>query len=108
MLFCCSSAAAYIKLLPLVLLQVLETEPIMPGEDFSFFTRAVPSTFMFLGIKNETVGSVHNLHNANFKIDEGVLPLGAAMHASLAMEYLSRGQEGFGSSKGSSSSREEL
>uniref|UniRef100_A0A383VWA3 Peptidase M20 dimerisation domain-containing protein n=1 Tax=Tetradesmus obliquus TaxID=3088 RepID=A0A383VWA3_TETOB len=92
---------------------VLETEPIMPGEDFSFFTMTVPSTFMFLGIRNETAGSVHNLHNANFKIDEGVLPIGAAMHASLAMEYLSRGQEGFGS-KGSSSSssggssREEL
>jgi IAA-amino acid hydrolase len=91
-------------------LQVLETEPIMPGEDFSFFTRTVPSTFMFLGIRNEAVGSVHNLHNANFKIDEGVLPLGAAMHASLAMEYLSRGQEGFGSKSSSSSgsNKEEL
>jgi hypothetical protein len=103
-----SGSHQLLPLVPLVLLQVLETEPIMPGEDFSFFTRAVPSTFMFLGIKNETVGSVHNLHNANFKIDEGVLPLGAAMHASLAMEYLSRGQEGFGSSKGSSGNREEL
>ncbi|KAF6258480.1 hypothetical protein COO60DRAFT_1518753 [Scenedesmus sp. NREL 46B-D3] len=88
---------------------VLETEPVMPGEDFSFFTRAVPSAFMFLGIRNETVGSVHNLHNANFQIDEGVLPVGAAMHASIAMEYLSRGEEGFGSKgSSSSSSREEL
>eukprot|EP00882_Tetradesmus_deserticola_P016803 GHRQ01017967.1.p1 GENE.GHRQ01017967.1~~GHRQ01017967.1.p1 ORF type:complete len:233 (+),score=107.26 GHRQ01017967.1:53-700(+) len=88
---------------------VLETEPIMPGEDFSFFTRAVPSAFMFLGIRNESVGSVHNLHNANFQIDEGVLPVGAAVHAALALKYLSLGQEGFGSrSSSSSGGREEL
>lgn len=52
---------------------------------------------MFIGIRNETVGSVHNLHSPNFKLDEGVLPLGAALHASLAMSYLEKQREGFGS-----------
>eukprot|EP00879_Flechtneria_rotunda_P009680 GHRR01010129.1.p2 GENE.GHRR01010129.1~~GHRR01010129.1.p2 ORF type:complete len:211 (+),score=62.92 GHRR01010129.1:2489-3121(+) len=73
---------------------VIETEPIMPAEDFAFFGRAVPSAFMFIGIRNETVGSVHNLHNAKFRVDESVLPLGAAVHASLAVEYLNK-QKGF-------------
>lgn len=75
--------------------QVLETDPVMPGEDFSFFGRKVPATMMFIGIRNETLGSVHNLHSPNFKLDEGVLPLGAAVHASLALSYLERNQEGF-------------
>ncbi|KIY96289.1 hypothetical protein MNEG_11671 [Monoraphidium neglectum] len=71
--------------------KVLETEPIMPAEDFAFFARAVPSTFLFLGIRNETLGSVHNLHSRNFVLDEGELHKGAALHAALAMEYLARG-----------------
>lgn len=79
----------------LLLPQVVETEPVMPGEDFAFFGRKVPATMMFIGIRNETVGSVHNLHSPNFKLDESVLPLGAAVHASLAMAYLERNQEGF-------------
>jgi IAA-amino acid hydrolase len=71
--------------------QVLETEPIMPAEDFAFFARAVPATFVFLGIRNETAGSVHNLHSRNFTLDESALHRGAALHAALAVEYLARG-----------------
>ena len=71
--------------------KVLETEPIMPAEDFAFFARAVPSAFLFLGIRNETLGSVHNLHSRDFKLDEAALPRGAALHAALALEYLARG-----------------
>lgn len=63
----------------------------MPAEDFAFFALAVPSTFAFLGIRNETLGSVHNLHSRNFKLDESALQRGAALHAALAMEYLAAG-----------------
>lgn len=63
----------------------------MPAEDFAFFARAVPSAFLFLGIRNESLGSVHNLHSRNFKLDESALHKGAALHAALAMEYLARG-----------------
>ena len=34
-----------------------ETQATMAGEDFSFIARAVPSCFLFLGIRNETLGS---------------------------------------------------
>ena len=34
-----------------------ETQATMVGEDFSFIARAVPSCFLFLGIRNETLGS---------------------------------------------------
>jgi len=63
----------------------------MPAEDFAFFARAVPSAFVFLGIRNESIGSVHNLHSRGFRLDEGALHKGAALHAALAMEYLARG-----------------
>jgi len=65
-----------------------ETPTLMAGEDFSFFTRAIPSAFMFVGIRNEQLGSVHGLHNANFLLDQAALKTGAALHAALASEWL--------------------
>jgi hypothetical protein len=60
------------------------------GEDFSFIGKAVPACFVFLGIRNETLGTVHGLHTPKFKVDESVLKTGAALHASLAIEFLVR------------------
>ena len=36
----------------------------------------VPSTFSFLGIRNETAGAVHNVHTPRFVMDEAQMPLG--------------------------------
>jgi hypothetical protein len=50
-------------------------------------------------------------NSPNFKLDEGVLPLGAAVHASLAASYLAQKQEEIAAASGSfatSSSKEEL
>ncbi|KAL4444571.1 hypothetical protein ABPG77_002388 [Micractinium sp. CCAP 211/92] len=94
--------------------QVTETEGTMAGEDFAFIGRAVPSAFIFLGIRNDTAGSVHGLHTPRFTLDEGVLKLGAALHTALASEYLERWharQGGLGSTDAGGSgtaSREEL
>ncbi|GFR48947.1 hypothetical protein Agub_g10961, partial [Astrephomene gubernaculifera] len=78
--------------------QVQLAEPLMTGEDFAFFCRKVPCALMFLGIRNESVGSVHALHSPKFTLDEGVLHKGAALHASIALEYLKtfggQGQQG--------------
>jgi IAA-amino acid hydrolase len=42
----------------------------------------------FLGIRNETVGSVHGLHTPRFRMDEAQLPVGAALHAAVALDFL--------------------
>ncbi|KAK9788133.1 hypothetical protein WJX73_003962 [Symbiochloris irregularis] len=64
-------------------------EPTMGGEDFAFYgLSGIPSTFMFLGTQNEKIGAVHSLHSPRFKLDESILPTGAALHAALAFEYL--------------------
>ena len=43
---------------------------------------------VFLGIRNETAGSVWGLHSPRFQLDESQLPLGAALHAGFALEAL--------------------
>lgn len=48
----------------------------------------MPSSFLFLGIRNEKLGSVHGLHNSRFKLDQAALKTGAALHAALASEFL--------------------
>lgn len=69
-------------------------EATMAGEDFSFIAQKVPSAFGFLGIRNETAGSIYGLHTSKFTMDESVLKRGAALHAILATEFLDR--RGFG------------
>ncbi|XP_073294722.1 IAA-amino acid hydrolase ILR1-like 6 [Primulina huaijiensis] len=63
-------------------------EQMMGAEDFSFFSEVIPAAFFFIGIKNETLGSVHSVHSPHFSIDEDALPIGAATHAAIAERYL--------------------
>ncbi len=65
----------------------------MGGEDFAFYGAAgVPSAFIFMGTGTEGRGTTHGLHTPQFTVDEDILPLGAALHAALASEFLdSRG-----------------
>ena len=49
---------------------------------------AVPGAFTFLGIRNEEAGSVHGLHTPRFQMDEAQMPLGAALHATVALDAL--------------------
>ena len=50
---------------------------------------AVPGAFTFLGIYNESAGSVHGLHTPRFQLDESVLHLGSALHAAFALQFVS-------------------
>ncbi|XP_021759724.1 IAA-amino acid hydrolase ILR1-like 6 [Chenopodium quinoa] len=62
--------------------------PIMGAEDFSFFSKEIPAAFYYIGIRNEEVGSTHTVHSPRFILDEDMLPIGAATHASIAERYL--------------------
>ncbi len=63
-------------------------EPTMAAEDFGFLAQAAPGVFAFLGTRNASAGATAGLHTPRFALDEGVLPLGAALHASLAFAGL--------------------
>ncbi len=62
--------------------------PVMIGEDFSFFQRKVPGVFFGIGTYNEAKNIIHNLHNPYFDIDEDILPLAAGLFAQLVIKYL--------------------
>ncbi len=64
---------------------VFEPEPIMAGDDISFFLEKVPGFFFFLGVGREN--SVP-LHNSRFDFNEEVLPKGVEMYLRLAFELL--------------------
>lgn len=65
-----------------------DVPPMMGAEDFSFYSQAVPAGFYYIGVRNETLGSVHTGHSPYFMIDEDVLPTGAAFHAAVAERFL--------------------
>ncbi|MEW5299169.1 MAG: hypothetical protein WDW38_005057 [Sanguina aurantia] len=67
-------------------------EPSMAAEDFSFYAQELPAVMTFLGIGDPALGTDASLHNPKFTMDERQLPLGSALHAAIALEYLKRNQ----------------
>ncbi|XWS61438.1 hypothetical protein CRYUN_Cryun07bG0125600 [Craigia yunnanensis] len=61
---------------------------LMAGEDFAFYQEIIPGFMLDIGIRNEEVGSIHPPHSPYFRIDEDVLPIGAALNTALAELYL--------------------
>lgn len=68
--------------------KVKDMKPTMGSEDFSFFQEEIPGYFFFLGMQNQSLGWLQPEHSPYFQINEDVLPLGSALHASLAATYL--------------------
>ncbi len=60
--------------------------PALTGEDFAFISALVPSTMVFAGARNESLGAVYPLHHPNFMIDEGVLEHGVELFLSIVKE----------------------
>jgi len=71
------------------------TEPTLAAEDFALYSTqgGIPGCFVFMGIgpvaANATQAAA--LHTPDFQLEEARLPLGAAMHASLALTFLEQG-----------------
>lgn len=66
---------------------VLNGKPSLGVEDFAYFAQKRPGCFFSLGVRNEERGIVHPLHSEHFDVDEGALPVGAALLASAALAY---------------------
>ena len=63
-------------------------DPSMGAEDFSFMLQAKPGAYMRIGqgeVDSDGVGGVGScfLHNSRYDFNDEILPLGAALHASL-------------------------
>ena len=77
---------------------VLRSTPLATGsEDFSYIMEKIPSSlFVFLGCRDEETGCVYPVHNEKFKINEKILPVGAAEYAQFAADYLDKHAGGAG------------
>ncbi|XP_021890248.1 IAA-amino acid hydrolase ILR1-like 4 [Carica papaya] len=71
---------------------LLDMKPLMGSEDFSFYQEVIPGYFFFIGMQNKSELPLENGHSPYFKINEDVLPIGAALHASLATRFLLQSQ----------------
>ncbi|KAF2301997.1 hypothetical protein GH714_031202 [Hevea brasiliensis] len=67
---------------------IKDMPPSMGSEDFAFYQEVIPGYFFFIGMQNETRKQLQSPHSPLFEINEDVLPHGAALHASLAANYL--------------------
>ena len=70
---------------------IVELDPVMGGEDFSYYTQVCPGCFVALGIGNEEKETTTSVHNPKFKVDEDALHLGVALHLLMATEALNGG-----------------
>ncbi len=67
---------------------VRDLEPSMGAEDFSFMLQVKPGAYMRIGQGSEGgVGSCF-LHNSSYDFNDEILPLGAALHASLVEQAM--------------------
>lgn len=64
---------------------VEETEKRMGAEDFGYYSQVIPGCFFRLGVRNEQVGIVHNVHTPLFNIDENAITHGVGMMAWLGV-----------------------
>jgi len=63
-------------------------EPMMGGEDFAYFLKNVPGSFIRLGIRNEKIGAVHPWHHPEWKMDEKAIEIGSSLLAQVAFDFL--------------------
>lgn len=63
---------------------VKNIDPILGGEDFSYYLEKTNGAFVFLGSGNREKGANQPLHSPQFLIDEDILYKGSALLASIA------------------------
>jgi amidohydrolase len=68
---------------------VREVLPEMGGEDFSYFSRLVPSVMLWLGVVPAGMESTQ-VHSPTFIADEGSLPIGVKVMSAVILDYLGR------------------
>ncbi|XP_057455276.1 IAA-amino acid hydrolase ILR1-like 4 [Lotus japonicus] len=73
----------------------LNLPPVTAAEDFSFYQKVIPGYFFLLGMHDNASNDIraHSVHSPYLKINEEGLPYGAALHASLAINYLQTYQQ---------------
>lgn len=69
---------------------LIEAQPILGAEDFSFFQREIPGLYLFVGIRPPAVpaASFPSNHSPKFTMDEAALQVGVRALTGLTLDYL--------------------
>ncbi|MET3696905.1 amidohydrolase [Bacillus oleivorans] len=70
---------------------VRETEPIMGGEDFSYYLQKVKGTFFFTGARNPEWETAYPHHHPKFDLDERALLIAAKVLGAATLQYMRNG-----------------
>jgi amidohydrolase len=62
--------------------------PLMPSEDYSEFTRRVPSCYYFVGTRNTEAGKIWGHHHPKFDFDERALSTAVEIMVGTSLRYL--------------------
>jgi amidohydrolase len=65
---------------------VMETPPVMPVEDFSYYTQVLPGAFFFVGAKLQDESLVYPHHHEQFDFDENAMLMTAKLFAAIYFE----------------------
>jgi amidohydrolase len=65
---------------------VVEIDPVMPVEDFAYYTQAVPGAFFFVGAKMADASLVFPHHHENFDFNEEAMLIAAKVFAAVYFE----------------------
>ncbi|HZH89824.1 MAG TPA: amidohydrolase [Pyrinomonadaceae bacterium] len=66
----------------------LVLKPFMPAEDFSYFQKAMPGFYFFLGVGNRARGITAGWHTPDFDVDEESLVVGVKVMSNVLLDYL--------------------
>jgi amidohydrolase len=69
---------------------VVELEPRMGAEDFSFYSQVIPACFYRFGTRNEQKGITSGLHTSTFNIDESSLQTAMGLMAWIVVNELKK------------------
>lgn len=67
---------------------VLEIEPTMGGEDFTYFARSVPGAMFCLGVRDVKAGFTSLVHRSTFDVNPKALTIGPAVLTQATLMYL--------------------
>ena len=67
---------------------LIPNQPASGGEDFSEFTKVVPSVFYWLGMESEINEGKTTLHNPNLLVDERCIPVGIKTMVAGSIDFL--------------------
>lgn len=70
--------------------KILPVYHVMGSEDFAFFTEKIPASYFCIGAGTEDRSRWRGQHNPGVCFNENCLPLGAAVYANAAFEWLAK------------------